>query len=111
MQVKLQGYPVFARGWCFYVWGGIEDGWLVFQVRFDVYNMLTKFVLACVDRRWKLLFKMPSFFFLKSKMPSWVRSLCRPPKHAAKLVLDQWDMSMPLCLRDLLCTSWIVNLT
>ena len=91
-----------AAKWCFDVSGGIEDGWLVFQLSYDVWNVFNKFAQACVDRNSMLCFKNASFFSLKQSLSSFNIGYYRPLKHAAQITLDQWNWFLTLCLEDML---------
>ena len=64
--------------------------------------MSTKFVLVglCRHESYGSICKFSSY--LSKQNASWVIGQCRPLKHAANLVLDQWDLSTNLCLKDLL---------
>ena len=61
-----------------------------------------KFVFACVDRSSKLDIFCNVSSYLSKENASWVIGQCRPLKHAAFSLLDQWDLSTNMCLKDLL---------
>ena len=72
----------------------------------------------CVQSLLELLFTgmkdgefLQCFFHLKQESASCDIGLSNTPKHAASFSLDQWDLSTKLCLKDLACTSKIMNLT
>ena len=107
VEVKLQ------KGLCFcskkvFLWIRRFEGW--FGHVSNLVWCLESFHEVCFClclQEVNVVYLLQCFFLSKQRLSSWIIGYYRPLKHAANLVLDQWDLSINLCPKDLACTSLI----